>query len=200
MREITLSKNDGGQPLYKFLSKALPKMPQSVIYKSIRKGRVRVNGKKTTDSRAQLFEGDKLSLYINDEFFETEPTKYDFLTAPANIDVVYEDENILLVNKAPALAVHDFEGAGTDTLINRIIRYLYDKKEYDPESESSFEYDGLAPVIYERIVIAESIEFFSPCPVTLYVSYPITYSMILYIGCSGEKYVVVSFCNESNIS
>ncbi len=146
MKEITLSKNDGGQPLYKFLSKALPKMPQSMLYKSIRKGRVRVNGKKITDGKLMLSEGDTLALYINDEFFESEPTKFDFLTAPTNIDVVYEDENILLVNKAPALAVHDFEGSSTDTLINRIIHYLYDKKEYDPKSENSFE-----PALCNRI-------------------------------------------------
>lgn len=146
MREITLNQNDGGQRLDKFLSKTLCKMPQSMLYKSIRKGRVRVNGKKVTDGKLMLSVGDTLSLYINDEFFESEPTKFDFLTAPANIDVVYEDQNILLANKAPALAVHDFEGSSTDTLINRIIHYLYNKKEYDPESENSFE-----PALCNRI-------------------------------------------------
>ncbi|MBQ7799996.1 MAG: RluA family pseudouridine synthase [Oscillospiraceae bacterium] len=146
MREITLNQNDGGQRLDKFLSKTLCKMPQSMLYKSIRKGRVRVNGKKVTDGKLMLSVGDTLSLYINNEFFETEHTKFDFLTAPANIDVVYEDQNILLANKAPALAVHDFEGSSTDTLINRIIHYLYNKKEYDPESENSFE-----PALCNRI-------------------------------------------------
>lgn len=146
MKEVEIGKNDGGQRLDKFLSKMLCKMPQSMLYKSIRKGRVRVNGKKITDGRYMLSSGDTLSLYINDEFFETEPTKFDFLTAPANIDVVYEDQNILLANKAPALAVHDFEGGSTDTLINRIIHYLYNKKEYDPESENSFE-----PALCNRI-------------------------------------------------
>ncbi len=146
MKEITLAKNDGGQRLDKFLSKALPKMPQSMLYKSIRKGRVRINGKKATDARTQLNEGDILALYINDEFFESAPTKYDFLTAPTSLDIVYEDDNILLVNKSPALAVHDFEGSSTDTLINRIIHYLYNKKEYLAESENSFE-----PALCNRI-------------------------------------------------
>ena len=146
MRDITLNQNDGGQRLDKFISKTLCKMPQSMLYKSIRKGRVRVNGKKVTDGKFMLSVGDTLSLYINDEFFETEPTRFDFLTAPANIDIVYEDENILLVNKAPALAVHDFEGSSTDTLINRIIHYLYNKKEYLPENENSFE-----PALCNRI-------------------------------------------------
>ncbi len=146
MKEIKLGSNDGGQRLDKFLSKTLCKMPQSMLYKSIRKGRVRVNGKKITDGKFMLTSGDTLSLYINDEFFESAPTKSDFLTAPDKLDIVYEDDNILLVNKAPALAVHDFEGSSTDTLINRIIHYLYNKKEYIPENENSFE-----PALCNRI-------------------------------------------------
>ena len=146
MKEIAIGKNDGGQRLDKFLSKMLCKMPQSMLYKSLRKGRVRVNGKKITDGKFILTSGNTLSLYINDEFFESAPNKFDFLTAPASLDVVYEDDNILLVNKAPALAVHDFEGSSTDTLINRIIHYLYNKKEYLPENENSFE-----PALCNRI-------------------------------------------------
>lgn len=146
MREITIEKNDADQRLDKFLSKALLKMPLSALHKSIRKGRVRVNGKKVTDCRYILSKGEVLSLYINDEFFASEPTKFDFLSVKGEVDVVYEDENILLVNKPASLAVHDFDGGGSDTLINRIIRYLYDKKEYDPEKEASFE-----PALCNRI-------------------------------------------------
>ena len=146
MREITVGKNDGGQRLDKFLSKTLCKMPVSALYKSIRKGRVRVDGKKITDCKFMLSEGQLLSLYINDEFFERSPSRFDFLSAPKAIDIVYEDENILLVNKSAALAVHDFEGSSTDTLINRIIHYLYDKNEYIAENENSFE-----PALCNRI-------------------------------------------------
>ncbi|MBE6789206.1 MAG: RluA family pseudouridine synthase [Ruminococcaceae bacterium] len=146
MREITIEKNDADQRLDKFLSKALCKMPLSALHKSIRKGRVRVNGKKVTDCRYILSKGEVLSLYINDEFFASEPTKFDFLSVKGEVDVVYEDENILLVNKPASIAVHDFDGGGSDTLINRIIRYLYDKKEYDPEKEASFE-----PALCNRI-------------------------------------------------
>lgn len=138
MREIEIKKNDAAQRLDKFLSKALPKMPLSLLQKSIRKGRVRINLKKCTDPRRILTEGDILSLYINDEFFEKEPSKMDFLLAPSNLDILYEDQNILLINKPPALAVHDFENGGVDTLINRVLKYLYDKKEYDAENEASF--------------------------------------------------------------
>lgn len=146
MREVTVKENDQNQSLLKFLSKMLTKMPLTAIHKAIRKGRVRINGKKTVDHRFVLSCGDVLSLYINDEFFEVEANKFDFLSVKGEVCVVYEDENILIANKPPALAVHDFEGGGTDTLINRIIRYLYDKKEYNPESENSFE-----PALCNRI-------------------------------------------------
>lgn len=146
MKEIEIKRNDAAQRLDKFLSKALPKMPLSLLQKSIRKGRVRINLKKCSDPRRILNEGDILSLYINDEFFEKEPSKMDFLLAPSNLDIIFEDQNVLIINKPPALAVHDFEGGGVDTLINRVLKYLYDKKEYDAENEASF-----APALANRI-------------------------------------------------
>lgn len=146
MREITIAKNDCDQRLDKFLNKTLPKMPLSLLQKSIRKGRVRINGKKTTDCRYILSLGDVLSLYINDEFFEKEPSRMDFLLAKNELDIVYEDQNILLLNKSAGLAVHDYDGGGADTLINRTLRYLYEKKEYDAENEASF-----TPALCNRI-------------------------------------------------
>ena len=124
----------------------MPKMPSSLLQKSIRKGRVRVNGKKCTDARYILAPDDLLSLYINDEFFEKEPSKFDFKLVSSLPDIVYEDENIMLLNKPAGLAVHDFDGGGTDTLINRVLKYLYDKKEYDAENENAF-----VPALCNRI-------------------------------------------------
>ncbi len=146
MKEIKIGNNDSNQRLDKFLSKALPKMPLSLLQKSIRKGRVRINGKKCTDGKTILNKEDLLSLYINDEFFEKEPSKFDFLHAPKTLDIIYEDENILLLNKPASLAVHDFDGGGIDTLINRVLKYLYEKKEYDAENEASF-----VPALCNRI-------------------------------------------------
>lgn len=146
MREITILKNDCNQRLDKFLGKLMPKMPSSLLQKSIRKGRVRINGKKITDAKHTVLLGDILSLYINDEFFVLEPSKKDFLLAPDEIDIVYEDENIILLNKKAGLAVHDFDGGGVDTLINRTLKHLYNKKEYDFENENAF-----TPALCNRI-------------------------------------------------
>ena len=79
-----------------------------------------------------------MEAYINDEFFVSKQPKYDFLSAPARLDIVYEDENILLADKKQGLLVHPDKNEYNDTLIARIQHYLYDKGEYDPEAENSF--------------------------------------------------------------
>ena len=111
-------------------------MPQSLMYKYIRMKRIKLNGKRCEIS-TRLNEGDVMQLYINDEFFDT-AAETEFLTAPPVLNIVYEDENILLVDKKNGLVVHEDDEKTSDTLINRILHYLYDKGEYKPEEENSF--------------------------------------------------------------
>ncbi len=101
MREFTVSKGDAGQRLDKYLGKILADAPQSLIYKSLRKKRIKLNGKKG-DAAYRLQEGDILSLYINDEFF-AEQEKAFWESLPPNLNVVYEDDNILIANKPSGL-------------------------------------------------------------------------------------------------
>lgn len=136
MKEFTINKNDSGQRVDKFIEKAVPLLPKSLIYKYIRTKRIKLNGKRCEIS-TRLCEGDVMHLYIGDEFFETAPDRV-FLSVPADISVVYEDENILLCDKKNGLVVHEDDENTADTLINRILHYLYDKGEYDPDSENSF--------------------------------------------------------------
>lgn len=136
MRSFTIGKNDAGQRLDKFLEKAVPLLPKSLMYKYIRLKRIKLN-RGRTEFNAILKEGSLLELYINDEFF-TENRDLYFLSAPDKISVVYEDENILIANKPSGLIVHEDSGESIDTLINRIKHYLYNKGQYDPEKENSF--------------------------------------------------------------
>lgn len=146
MKELLINKNDAGQRMDKFLSKAVPGLPQSLLYKYIRLKRIKLNGKRCEIS-TRLAEGDKVQLYINDEFFDAESTdKPDFIHASTALDIVYEDENILLVDKKCGLVVHEDDRGSNDTLIKRILHYLYDKGEYDPETENSF-----VPALCNRI-------------------------------------------------
>jgi 23S rRNA pseudouridine955/2504/2580 synthase len=145
MKSITIEKNDAGQRLDKFLTKTLPHLPQSMMYKYIRTKRIKRNGKRCTISD-RLEPGDVLDLYINDEFLIPAEQKLPFMQASRKLDVVYEDEHLLVVNKKVGLIVHSDDKSYGDTLIDRIQRYLYEKGEYQPENELSF-----APALINRI-------------------------------------------------
>jgi len=145
MREITVNANDAGQRLDKFLSKTLKELPKSLMCKYIRKKCIKVNGKRCEVS-TRLVEGDVLTFFIKDEFFEPKYDEYDFLKAPVKLDIVYEDANIMLLNKKPGLLVHPDETYHFDSLIARVQHYLYDKGEYDPADQNSF-----VPALVNRI-------------------------------------------------
>lgn len=144
MKTFIIGENDQNQRLDKFLQKSVPLLPKSLLYKSIRKKRIKVNGKKC-ELNYKLCQGDRLDLYLNDEFFaKTEDLS--FLSVPSSISVVYEDKQILLVNKPQGLVVHEDNDNTLDTLIHRVQHYLYEKGEYHPEQELSF-----APALCNRI-------------------------------------------------
>lgn len=143
MKEFVVNQNDAGQRLDKFLLKSVKLLPKSLMYKYLRLKRIKVNGKRGEISY-RLQEGDRVSLYIGDAFFDSE--KPLFLSAKPDIRIVYEDANILLVDKPQGLIVHEDEGEDVDTLINRVQHYLYLKGEYRPEEEVSF-----APALCNRI-------------------------------------------------
>jgi len=146
MREFTIGKNDAGQRLDRFVSKTLPLLPPALLQKYIRLKRIKVNGKGSARD-VRLAVGDVLQLYINDEFFEQPNDENRFLSIfTPNLDIVYEDENLLLVNKRPGLVVHADETEKVNTLINHIQAYLYQKREWNPRWENAF-----APALCNRI-------------------------------------------------
>ena len=147
MKEFTIGPNDAGQRLDRFLSKAVPLLPASLAQKYIRLRRIKCNGGRAQrDTR--LNAGDVLQLYINDEFFDQPSQENAYLTVAApRLNIVYEDDHILLVDKRPGLAVHPHDGAEYGrTLIDHIQSYLYQKREWRPREENSF-----APALCNRI-------------------------------------------------
>ena len=147
MKEFTIGKNDAGQRLDRFLAKAVPLLPASLAQKYIRLKRIkRNNARAQRDDR--LCEGDVLQLYINDEFFDTPSEENAYLTVAApKLSIVYEDENLLLVDKQPGVAVHPHDGAEYGkTLIDHIQAYLYAKHEWRPREENAF-----TPALCNRI-------------------------------------------------
>ena len=146
MQKITVNKNDAGQRLDKFLRKLMPALGTNMLYKSLRKNCVKVNGKHIKDGAFKLSENDVLSLYFSDDFFEKPAYSTDFMKISPKISIVYEDENILLVNKPQGVLVHEDNGQNPDNLLSHIKSYLYKKGEYLPDSENTF-----APALANRI-------------------------------------------------
>lgn len=124
MKEIVITENESGQRLDRFLRKYLNKYTLGEIYKLLRKNLVKVNGKKQKENY-MLVDGDILSLYINDNTVErnilVNIKTSDMLS---NLDIVYEDQNILIISKPIGLLCHPDKPADKDTLISRVLDYL----------------------------------------------------------------------------
>ncbi len=145
MHEFKIGKNDCGQRLDKFLSKAAD-MPASLLYKAIRKKKIKLNRKRCEGSDI-LSEGDTVQCFLPEELFSKDRgSSAELSRITPSLSVIYEDSNILLVNKRPGVSVHEDEDGASDTLIMNIKAYLYGKGEYDPEAEQSF-----APALCNRI-------------------------------------------------
>lgn len=146
MRKLTVGKNDAGQRLDKFLTKAVKGLPMSLLYKDIRTKKIKVNGKRAKENQI-LCVGDEVDLFIRDEFFAS-PDQDDNALARIHpkLSILYEDENIMLLNKRPGVLVHEDVAGGENTLILHVKAYLYQKGEYDPAAEQSF-----APALCNRI-------------------------------------------------
>ncbi len=146
MQIITISRNDAGQRLDKFLSKAVKGLPASLMYKYIRTKKIKVN-RKRTEQQYILAEGDEIQLFIRDEFFLSPEKDTEALyRIEPKLDIVYEDENIMLLNKRPGVLVHEDDSAKDNTLLMHLQAYLAQKGEFDPHTEQSF-----APALCNRI-------------------------------------------------
>ena len=146
MKELTVGKNDAGQRLDRFLSKAFPLLPDSLLQKYVRLKRIKCNGK-AVKRDYRLNSGDVLTLYINDEFFEKPQENNAWLkVGKPTLSIVYEDENLLLVDKKPGMLCHSDGSWDYHTLISNIQAYLAQKGEWKPKEENSF-----TPALCNRI-------------------------------------------------
>jgi 23S rRNA pseudouridine955/2504/2580 synthase len=147
MKQFTAGKNDEGVRLSRFVEKVTTGLPMSLLYKSFRNKRVKVNGKKAAPEQ-RLCEGDVVELYINDEFFADAPP------APAthkrrkskfSLQIVYEDANIAVLYKPAHLLCHS-DRTGDASLVEMFQAYLEEKGEYTPHAEN-----GFAPALCNRL-------------------------------------------------
>jgi len=144
MHEFKIGKNDAGQRLDKFIIKTL-NLPTGLLYKSIRTKKIKVNRRRAEISD-MLAEGDTVQCFLAEEFFKKKTDDGSLSRITPRLNIVYEDENILLVDKKQGVPVHEDESGTTNTLITHILAYLFQKGEYIPECEQSF-----TPALCNRI-------------------------------------------------
>ncbi len=137
MKQIVIIKEDSGQRLDKFILKTYPKLPKALMFKEIRKKNIKVN-KKRTEPDYFLCENDLLQLYLNDEVLEERHESLDFMRASKELDIIYEDDNLLLIDKKAGVLCHPVKGEYVDTVISRVKRYLYEKGEWRPSGSKTF--------------------------------------------------------------
>ena len=127
MKEILITKNEEGQRLDRFLKKYLNKANQSFIYKMIRKKNIKVNNQKAEPEEV-LKKDDMVQLYLSDETIEKFREKKTLLQTEIHFTAVYEDDNILVVNKPIGLSSQPDE-TGIRNLVDEIKMYLDAKEE-----------------------------------------------------------------------
>lgn len=155
MREYIINENDAGQRLDKFVLKTVKGMPISLMYKAIRTKKIKVN-RKRAEQKQMLNVGDVVHMFLNEDLFSDKITDNELMNIKVQLNIVYEDENVLICNKPAGVLVHSGDGDGKtsgdgnigdrNTLIYHIQAYLAQKKEYEPERENSF-----APALCNRI-------------------------------------------------
>lgn len=145
MQKFIIGINDAGQRLDKYLTKKFPQMPSGILYKGIRKKRIKLNGKRA-EASVFLNEGDLLELYINDEFLVVKQQVSDFSCINPDLDIIYEDENLLLINKKPGTSIHSDQTKNSIDLVTKIKAYLNQKGEFDINDQSTF-----SPAVCNRL-------------------------------------------------
>lgn len=148
MIEIKASNNDCNKRLDKLVKKVLVKAPSSFIYKLFRKNDVKVN-KKAKPMDYIISENDVIQIYISkDQEIDFTERKSLSVSSKCDFTVIYEDENILVVNKPSNLLVHDGDGKlkNDDTLTKQVLNYLIKNNSYDVKNENVF-----VPALAHRI-------------------------------------------------
>ena len=145
MKEYVVGGNDAGQRLDRFIKKVAPRLPDSLLQKTLRKKDVKINGHPAKGD-ARLEKGDTVRIYLTDELLEGSKAPAPVKQRKVQLSIAYEDENIIIVDKKPGVLCHDAEGWSPTTLIAEIQAYLRQKGEWRPEEENSF-----APALCNRI-------------------------------------------------
>lgn len=146
IKTIIVGANDKGQRLDRFLCKAFPLLSSGMLQKCIRNKRIKVDGARAKPYQL-LAEGSVIELYVNDEYLEVpvKENEWKHISHP-RINVVYEDDNVILIDKPCGMPVQPDSHETVNTLVSHLKAYANKSGMWDPDSEISF-----APALCNRI-------------------------------------------------
>ena len=137
MKNFKITANDNMKRIDNFLMKLLPHLSRNEIFSLLRNNKVKVNEKKTKHDYRLSF-NDSIDIYLNDQYFQTETNDL-FKLTKNDLNIIFEDENILLLNKPIGLITHEDNKENIHTLLNKLKLYMFESKQWDPEVEQTFE-------------------------------------------------------------
>ena len=131
MIEIVITKNDANQRFDRFLRKYFENAPLSVIQKNIRKKNFKINDKRAK-ADTYVYENDRIKMYISDDNYNKWLTRTDFKPTDFDLDIVFEDKNIIIMDKESGLLTHSTSKADYgNNLVDNMLSYLYKTKQVD---------------------------------------------------------------------
>ena len=107
-----------------YLNDEYPLIRPNVLNKFLRQNKVKVNGTKASAGQ-KLIKGDVINLYVSDDYLIVPNKDNAFLFASSQVEIIYEDDNLFVVNKPSGISVIDDNWQVFDTLVNRIKHYYY---------------------------------------------------------------------------
>ena len=145
MKQIKIDLNEDEQRIDRFLKKYFANASKSFIYKMLRKKRIKLNGKRS-NPEDMIYEGDEIQLYLSDETIEKFITPEKEIKKSNNLDIIYEDKNIAMINKPKGILSHSSSSEDEINIADEFVSYLYNNGEYVPQVGSTF-----APSICNRL-------------------------------------------------
>lgn len=136
MKQFYVQQNEAGQRLDKLLAKLLNKAPKSFIYKMLRKKNITLNGAKA-DGSEKLSVQDEIKLFLSDETFASFREEVETTQVEYNLDIIYEDPHILILNKPLGILSQKAEKDDI-SMVEHIISYLMATKQLTKEQLISF--------------------------------------------------------------
>lgn len=144
MKTFEIPREFDGRKLVRFLQKTLPAAGMGQIRKFLRLGRVKIDGKKGNEETV-LSAGQRVDIYVGDEFFEAAPKEDPFYSKiRPKLTILYEDAHVMLLDKRAGIVCHPDEGEKVHTLLTYAQAYLYQKGEWNPKTD-------FAPALCNRI-------------------------------------------------